>query len=188
MTKFFIKNMVCPRCISTVENILKKVKIPYNSVILGEVEIEKELGDKKRTELQAQLKLVGFELIDTRRSVLIEKIKKTVILYISILENDNRMNLSEFVASKVNYEYTYISNLFSSVEGMTLEQYYILQRLEKVKELLVYDQYSLSEIADKLGYSSIHHLSSQFKKVTGLTPSHFKSIGLAKRRSLDDVI
>lgn len=177
--------MVCPRCISTVESLLAKVKIPYGKVLLGEAEIIKKLSENKRKELEQKLKQIGFELIDNRMSVLIEKIKKAVISYLALLEDDKRTNLSEYIASRVNYEYTYISNLFSSIEGITIEQFYILQRLEKVKELLVYDQYSLSEIADKLGYSSIHHLSAQFKKVTGLTPSHFKKVGLSKRKSID---
>jgi|SRR3989344_5500708 len=185
MPQLFVKNMVCPRCISTVENILNKLSVSYKKVILGEVELEKKLTDKKRKELEKELKQVGFELIDNRMAVLIEKIKKAVIEYISLLDNGKRLNLSTFIASEVNYEYTYISNLFSSIEGLTIEHFYILQRIEKVKELLVYDQYSLGEIADKLGYSSVHHLSSQFKKVTGLTPSHFKKIGLSKRKSID---
>jgi AraC-like DNA-binding protein len=179
--------MVCPRCISTVESLLKKAEIPYKKVILGEAEIDKELSDKKRGEIEYELKQVGFELIDNRMAILIEKIKKEVIRYISLIEDSKRMNLSNFISKEVNYEYTYISNLFSSIEGMTIEQFYILQRLEKVKELLVYDQYSLGEIADKLGYSSIHHLSAQFKKVTGLTPSYFKKIGVSKRKSIDDL-
>ena len=185
MPQLFVKNMVCPRCISTVESLLNKLKITYKKVILGEVDLEKKLTDKKRKELEKELKQVGFELIDNRMAVLIEKIKKAVIEYISLLDNGKRLNLSVFIASEVNYEYTYISNLFSSIEGLTIEHFYILQRIEKVKELLVYDQYSLGEIADKLGYSSVHHLSSQFKKVTGLTPSHFKKIGLSKRKSID---
>jgi AraC family transcriptional regulator len=185
MQKLFIKNMVCPRCISSVENLFKKLEIPFKKITLGEVEIEKELSVKKRLELDEELKAVGFELIDNRTAVLIEKIKKTVLFYISQLDETKRINLSSYIASAVNYEYTYISNLFSSIEGMTIEQFFILQRVEKVKELLVYDQYSLSEISDTLGYSSIHHLSAQFKKVTGLTPSHFKKIGLSKRKSID---
>jgi AraC-like DNA-binding protein len=177
--------MVCPRCISTVESILNKLKIEFKSVVLGEADLEKDLTDKKRKELEQELKQVGFELIDSRMSVLIDKIKKAVMSYLLQLDDDQRTNLSTFIASQVNYEYTYISNLFSSIEGITIEQFYILQRIEKVKELLVYDQYSLSEIADSLGYSSVHHLSSQFKKTTGLTPSHFKTIGLSRRKSID---
>lgn len=187
MQKLFIKNMVCPRCISTVQTLLNKTKIAYKTVILGEAEILKPLTDKKRKELETALKAVGFELIDNRMSVLIGKIKKAVITYISMPDSGKRPNLSVFIASEVNYEYTYISNLFSSIEGMTIEQFYILQRIEKVKELLVYDQYSLGEIADQLSYSSVHHLSSQFKKITGLTPSHFKKVGLLKRRSIDEL-
>jgi len=187
MQQLFVKNMVCPRCISTVEGLLDKLKIPFGKVSLGEIEVDKELSDKKRTELSEGLKQQGFELIDKRLTVLTEKIKKSVVLYLDQLAGAKRMNLSAFITSELNYEYTYLSNLFSSIEGRTIEQYYILQRLEKVKELIVYDQLSLTEIADLLGYSSVHHLSSQFKKVTGLTPGHFKKIGLSKRRSIDSL-
>lgn len=177
--------MVCPRCISTVESLLHNLNVPYKKVQLGEAETEKEVSEKKRKEIELKLKEVGFELIDDRMSVLVEKIKKAVMRYMDLLEDGKRLNLSNYIASEVNYEYTYISNLFSGIEGVTIEHYYIVQRIEKVKELLVYDQYSLGEIADKLGYSSVHHLSAQFKKITGLTPSHFKKIGLSKRQSID---
>src|SRR6218665_1223697 len=126
--KLFIKNMVCPRCISTVESLLDKTKIAYKSVILGEADLLKPLSAKKRKELETALKAVGFELIDNRMSVLVDKIKKAVMTYISLPERTRRLNLSTFIASEVNYEYTYISNLFSSIEGMTIEQFYILQR------------------------------------------------------------
>jgi AraC family transcriptional regulator len=187
MQKIFIKNMVCPRCISTVEALLSRLEIPYEKVVLGEVKLQKELNVQKRSDLEMELQKIGFALIDTRMSVLVEKIKKAAMKYITLTDQGKRMNLSKYIASEVNYEYTYISSLFSSVEGITIEQFYILQRIEKVKELLVYDQLSLGEIADLLAYSSIHHLSSQFKKVTGLTPSHFKKIGLLKRRSIDSL-
>ena len=185
MQKLFIKNMVCPRCISTVESLLNHLNIPSTKVILGEAEITEALSAEKRKALESEFQKAGFELIDDRMSLLVEKIKSAVLRYVSMLGDDKRSNLSAFIASEVNYEYTYISNLFSSVEGITIEQFYILQRIEKVKELLVYDQCSVAGIAEQLGYSSIHHLSSQFKKVTGLTPSHFKKIGLSKRKSID---
>jgi AraC-like DNA-binding protein len=177
--------MVCPRCISTVEQILEKAGIHFEKVGLGEVELKKELPDPKKKILEKELLRSGFELLNDRSAILIDRIKKAVLKYISMLDEGRRVNLSEFIASAVNYEYSYISNLFSSIEGQTIEQYFILQRIEKVKELLVYDQESLSEIAMKLGYSSVHHLSAQFKKTTGLTPTHFKKIGATKRRSID---
>jgi AraC-like DNA-binding protein len=179
--------MVCPRCISSVESLLSRVNLSYKKVILGEVELADDISEKEKEFLNDELKSLGFELIDNRASVLIEKIKKAVMKFISSSEAGKKENLSAFIASEVNYEYTYISGLFSSMEGTTIEHYYINQRIEKVKELLVYDELSLSEIADKTGFSSIHHISSQFKKVTGLTPSHFKKIGLEKRKAIDNL-
>lgn len=185
--QLFIKNMVCPRCIYTVESILKKLDVPYNGVTLGEVELKEPITENKLKTIGVELKQVGFELIDNRMSVLIENIKKTVILYIDELKNAKRVNLSTYLSTRLNYEYTYLSHLFSAIEGVTIEQYYILQRIEKAKELLVYDQLTMSEIAFQIGFSSVHHLSAQFKKVTGLTPSHFKKIGLSKRKSIDSL-
>src|SRR5581483_440078 len=128
---------------------------------------------------------VGFELIDTRVNKIIESIKQAVMEYLNLEMDSQDIKLSSFITKKIPYDYSYLSDLFSSVEGKTIEQYFILQRIEKVKELLVYDQLSLTEISYQTGFSSVHHLSSQFKKVTGLTPSHFKKIGNEKRRSLD---
>lgn len=179
--------MVCPRCIASVENIFLKFKIPIKKVVLGEVSLIKKINEGLLNKLEAELKAAGFELINSRMSVIIEKIKKAVIEYVGMLNEGKRVNLSVFIADKVNFEYTYISNLFSSIEGITIEHFYILQRIEKVKELIVYGQHSLSEIADNMGYSSVHHLSSQFKKVTGLTPSHFKKIGQTKRKFIDNL-
>jgi AraC family transcriptional regulator len=187
MDKLFIKNMVCPRCIASVENILNKIKIPFRKVVLGEVTLDKQVSEGLLNRLEVELKAAGFELINNRMSVIIEKIKKAVIEYVGLLNEEKRINLSVFIAGKVNYEYTYLSNLFSSIEGITIEHFFIQQRVEKVKELIVYDKHSLSEIADNMGYSSVHHLSSQFKKVTGLTPSHFKKIGQSKRKFIDNL-
>jgi AraC-like DNA-binding protein len=126
-------------------------------------------------------------LIDTRVNKIIEDIKLAVLEYLNLgMENQN-LKLSGFITKKLSYDYSYLSDLFSSVEGKTIEQYFILQRIEKVKELLVYDQLSLTEISYQTGFSSVHHLSSQFKKITGLTPSHFKKIGVEKRKSLDQL-
>lgn len=166
--------MVCPRCILTVESILNKLDVAYTTVVLGEVELKDQVGKEKLKAINAELKQVGFELIDNRMAVLIENIKKAVIEYIGQLKDAKKVNLSTFLSTRLNYEYTYLSHLFSVIEGVTIEQYYILQRIEKAKELLVYDQLTMSEIAYQIGFSSVHHLSAQFKKVTGLTPSHFK--------------
>lgn len=177
--------MVCQRCVMSVQQTLQRLGIGYHDVMLGEIELKDELPESKRVELEIDLQKLGFELIDSRKTLVIEKIKKAVLSYLDAIGERKRENLSTFIAAQLNYEYTYLSDLFSSVEGITIEQFFILQRIEKVKELLVYDQLTLSEIAFQLGYSSVHHLSAQFKKVTGLTPSHFKKIGATKRKSID---
>ena len=185
--KLFVKNMVCPRCILSVESILQSLKIPFEKVSLGEIELSKSVTEGTLGKLETELKKVGFELIASRVTSIIEKIKVLVIEYLNTAHDDKKLKLSSFITSHVPYDYSYLSDLFSSVEGTTIEQFFILQRTEKVKELLVYDQLSLTEIAYQTGFSSVHHLSSQFKKVTGLTPSHFKKIGANKRRSIDNI-
>lgn len=167
--------MVCPRCIISVEQLLKELKIPFQNVSLGEVILASPITNDRKAELRKRLKQVGFEIIETRFSSIIEKIKHRVIEYINN-PSDKRKKLSTFITEKLPYDYSYLSDLFSSVEGITIEHYFINQRIEKVKELLVYDQLSLSEISYQTGFSSSQHLSSQFKQVTGLTPSHFKRI------------
>ncbi|MGZ3974438.1 MAG: helix-turn-helix domain-containing protein, partial [Flavisolibacter sp.] len=165
----FIKNMVCQRCIVTVENILYQNRLPYSKVSLGEVELERRLTKEESGIIDAELRKVGFELIDTRVNKIIEDIKQAVLEYLGLGMDSQNLKLSSFITKNLPYDYSYLSDLFSSVEGKTLEQYFILQRIEKVKELLVYDQLSLTEISYQTGFSSVHHLSSQFKKVTGLT-------------------
>jgi len=181
----FIKNMVCNRCIMTVENILDKNHLPFSSVSLGEVELERKLSDEEIKAVDIDLRKVGFELIDTRVNKIIDDIKQAALQYLNLGMDSQNLKLSTFITDKIPYDYSYLSDLFSSIEGKTIEQYFILLRIEKVKELLVYDQLSLTEISYQTGFSSVHHLSSQFKKVTGLTPSHFKKIGIQKRRALD---
>jgi AraC family transcriptional regulator len=183
----FIKNMVCNRCIMTVENILNQNHIPYNNVSLGEVELERKLSAEETKTIEADLQKVGFELIDKRVNKIIEDIKQAVLEYLNLGMDSQNLKLSSFITKNIPYDYSYLSDLFSSIEGKTIEQYFILQRIEKVKELLVYDQLSLTEISYQTGFSSVHHLSSQFKKVTGLTPSHFKKIGFEKRKALDQL-
>lgn len=187
MSKLFIKNMVCNRCIMVVENELKQLGLPSVSIRLGEVELEKELTPEQKVELSKALTMVGFELIDDRRSRIIEKIKNTIIDTVHHQHDDKKFNLSAVLSKELNHDYNYLSNLFSEVEGTTIEKYFIAQKIEKVKELLVYDELSVSEIAFQLNYSSVAYLSNQFKKVTGLTPSHYKQIKEEKRKSLDKV-
>ncbi|MDX9791053.1 MAG: AraC family transcriptional regulator [Candidatus Kapabacteria bacterium] len=183
--KIYIKNMVCHRCILAVINILDECGIAYNSVIHGVADIKDNLSDSQLHNLSERLNLIGFSLINDRRSRIIESIKSLIIELIHDSKEPIKVNLSEFLSSKLNYEYNYISQLFSEIEGRTIEKYYIAQRIEKAKELIVYDELTLSEIAYQLGYSSTAYLSNQFKKVTGLTPSHFKSVKSNKRLPLD---
>jgi len=183
-TKLLIKNMVCQRCIMTVENILKKEEIPYSKISLGEVELLREMKADEIKKVETDLKQVGFELITGRTNKIVEDIKQLVMEYIA-LGDDKKTKLSSFITAKLHYDYSYLSDLFSSIEGITIEHYLITQRIERVKELLVYDQLSLTEIAFQVGFSSVHHLSAQFKKITGLTPTHFKKVGAEKRRGLD---
>jgi AraC-like DNA-binding protein len=157
------------------------------SVNLGEVEVEGELSKGQLLQLDTSLKSLGFELIDNKKSQTIEKIKNAIITLVHHSDRNIKINLSKIITSKIHQDYNYLSNLFSEVEGTTIEKYFISQRIEKVKELLVYDELTLSEIADKLGYSSVSYLSNQFKKITGLTPSYFKSVKEHKRRNIEDL-
>jgi AraC-like DNA-binding protein len=184
--KLLVKNMVCNRCINAVSNLLSELKILYTSIQLGEINLQKDLSQDQTKNLKSRLSELGFELLDDSRKKIIEKIKTIIIKQVHYNEGDQRFNLSEVLSSSLNKDYSYLSNLFSEVEGTTIEKYFINQKIEKAKELLVYDELSLSEIAFQLGYSSVGHLSSQFKKVTGLTPSHFKSLG-GHRKTIDEV-
>lgn len=177
--------MVCQRCIMAVENILSTLEINYKNVELGEIELNDELSVSDTLKLSNQLQAIGFEMIDDKKHQLIERIKNYIIQFIHHDKEMLKVNLSEFLSKELGYEYNYLSNLFSEVEGTTIEKYVILQKIEKVKELIVYDELSLKEIAHQMGYSSVAYLSNQFKKVTGLTPSHFKTIGQQKRVPLD---
>lgn len=187
MDTLFIKNMVCNRCIMVVQNELDKLGLDVKSIKLGEVVLGKELSAEQRMKLEEAFSPLGFEVIDDKKSRIIEKIKNTIIELVHHQENEAKTNLSDVLSSKLNHDYNYLSNLFSEVEGTTIEKYFIAQKIEKVKELLVYDELSLSEIAFRMNYSSVAYLSNQFKKVTGLTPSHFKQIREEKRKPLDKV-
>ena len=185
--KLFIKNMVCNRCILVVQQELGKLGLKASRITLGEVILEKEINKEEKIKLQQALSQLGFELIDDKKSRIIEQIKSSIIQLVQQQEMDGRTNLSDWLSNKLHLEYNYLSHLFSEVEGTTIEKYFIAQKIEKVKELLVYDELSLSEIAFRLNYSSVAYLSNQFKKVTGLTPSHFKNIKADKRKPLDKV-
>ncbi len=184
--KVYIKNMVCDRCRYVIKNILVEMDIRPASVMLGEVDLgELAMNTQQLDVFREKIEALGFELISDKKSRLIENIKKQVLELIQQQEAE-KTNLSDYLSRKLFHDYTYLSNLFSSVEGITIEQYAINHRIEKVKELLIYDELSLTEIACRLGYSSVAHLSRQFKKVTGQTASQFKSLrDSVQRKSLD---
>ena len=187
MAVIYIKNMVCNRCIWVVQNEFDKLSINTKHISLGEVLLEESLSDKQKKDLEAVIVPLGFELIDDKRSRIIEKIKNTIIDLVHYQDSDLKNNLSDILSAELHHDYKYLSNLFSEIEGTTIEKYFIAQKIEKVKELLMYDELTLSEIAFQLNYSSVAYLSNQFKKVTGLTPSHFKQIKAKKRKPLDKV-
>ncbi len=179
--------MVCNRCKMVVKDELIKFGIHPVSIELGEVEITEELNAPQKDQLNKVLEPFGFELIDDKKTQIIEKIKNTVVEFVHYSEVQIKTNFSDHLSALLHHDYGYLSNLFSAVEGITIEKYLIAHKIEKVKELLKYDELSLSEIADKLGYSSVAYLSNQFKKVTGLTPSHFKKLGQKARTALDKI-
>lgn len=179
--------MVCNRCIMVVKTELDKIGIIPLEVQLGEVTLSHPLPDEQRQQLSDSLQHLGFSLIDNKRARMIEQIKTAIIELVHYNDNNLKVNLSDYLSDKMKHDYNYISNLFSEVEGTTIEKYFIAQKIEKVKELLIYDELTLNEIAYKLNYSSVAHLSAQFKKVTGLTPSHFRQVKINKRKPLDQV-
>jgi len=181
--------MVCPRCIKVVKEELIKIGLKVKNVELGEATIETNNKPVNFDEVRNILETNGFELLDDKQGILVEKIKTLVIEKIQATQPGEieKFNFSKYLSENLNVTYQYLSHLFSSLEDTTIEKYIIHQKIEKVKELLVYDELTLSEIAFNLGYSSVQHLSSQFKKVTGFTPSHYKSLKHKKRIPLDKV-
>lgn len=185
--KIFIKNMVCIRCKMLLKSELKKMGLHYVAVELGEAEIKEEMTPAQTDQLKQSLLKSGLELMDDKKSMLVERIKLMIIELVHYRDDQIKINLSDHLSEKLNHNYTYLANLFFEVKGTTIEQFYLAHKIEKVKELLVYDELNLSEIAWKLHYSSVAHLSNQFKKMTGLTPSHFKQLKHKKRNALGNV-
>lgn len=183
----YVKNMVCKRCIAAVEKVMHDNGLYPILVNLGEVHLSEVQIDDKKSKIVADLEALGFEWIDDKKGRMVEAIKNLIVALIQDKDNELEINLSDYLSKHLHYEYTTISNLFSEVNGITIEKYYIAQKIEKVKELLFYDELSLSEIADRLHYSSVAHLSAQFKKVTGMTPSQFKQLKAERRKPLDEV-
>jgi len=185
--KLFIKNMVTIRCKMVVKAELQKLNLQYTSVELGEVHTTETLSAEELAGFKEGLLKAGLELIDDKRSILIEKIKTVIIEMIHYSDELPRINFSEFISKKLNYDYKYLSNLFTEVQGTTIEQFIILHKIERVKELLTYGEMSLTKIADIMQYSSVAALANQFKKITGLTSKHFKKIQGEKRKMLDNL-
>ncbi|MCB8963704.1 MAG: helix-turn-helix transcriptional regulator [Bacteroidales bacterium] len=179
--------MVSLRCKMMVKEELRKLGLKYVAVDLGVVEIMEELSQEQHRQLKVNLLKSGLELLDDKKSILIEKIKNVVVEMIHYSDELPRINFSDYISEKLGYDYTYLSNIFSEVKGITLQQYIIFHRIEKVKELLLYDELSLTEISYRLQYSSVAHLSNQFKKVTGLTPSYYKQLKKKRRGNLENL-
>jgi len=179
--------MVSNRCKMMVKEELKKLDLHYVLVDLGEVEIMEDLDKETRNQLKAGLLKSGLELMDDKKSVLIEKIKNSVVELIHYTDERIKVNFSEYLSKKLNYDYTYLANLFSEVQGSTIEQYIISNKIERIKELIIYDELNITEIAWKMHYSSVAHLSNQFKKATGLSPTHFKKLKDKRRSPIEEI-
>ena len=184
--KLSVKNMVCNRCVTAVKHLLEEMKLVAEVVTIGEAALLKTPTAAQLKQLNIRLKEIGFELLDSQKHQQVEKIKNALIKKVQSGEIEEHFSLSDFLSKALHKDYNYISRLFSAVESVTIEQFLILQKIEKVKEWLVYDEMNLSEISYRLGYSSVAHLSAQFKKVTGFSPSAFKKTG-THRKSLDNV-
>ncbi len=179
--------MVCIRCQMVVKAELEKLGMRYVYVNIGETDIIGKLSGAQLTQLDGELRKSGLELMDDKKSILVEKIKYAIIELVHYTEEQIKVNLSDYISEKISLDYTYLANLFAEVKGTTIENFYLKHKIEKVKELIVYDELNLTEIAHKMHYSSVAHLSNQFKKITGLTPSHFKKLKKNRRKTLEDV-
>lgn len=187
MTKLYIKFMVSLRCKLMVKEELRKLGLHYVFVELGVVEILENITDEQREELKTNLLRSGLELLDDKKSILIEKIKNVITEMIHYSDELPKVNFSEFLSERLNYDYTYLSNIFSEVKGITIQQFIMIHKIERVKELLLYDELNLTEISYKLHYSSVGHLSNQFKKITGLSPSYYKQLKQKRKGMLENM-
>ena len=185
--KLYIKYMVSTRCKIIVKEELKKLGLHYIVVDLGEIEIMEDISGDRLQLLKTALYSSGLELMDDKKAVLIEKIKTVITEMVHHTDEKPKLNYSDFISEKLNYDYTYLSNLFSEVKGITIQQFIILHKIERAKELLLYNELTLTEISYKLHYSSVAHLSNQFKKITGLSPSHFKQFKYKKRIPIEEI-
>ena len=185
--KIYIKYMVSLRCKMMVKAELEKLGILYKTLDLGLVETFENIDNEQWEKLKKNLLKSGLELLDNKKSILIEKIKNVITEMIHYSDELPNVNYSEYISEKLDYDYTYLANTFSEVKGITIQQYIIINKIEKVKELLLYDELNLTEISIKLHYSSVAHLSNQFKKITGLTPSYYKQLKKKRMRNLENM-
>lgn len=185
--KLYIKNMVSVRCKMIVKEVLTKLGLHYIIVELGEVDIMENISSEQRDQVKAALFHAGLELMDDKRSVLIERIKNTIVEMVHHTDEVVKTNFSYFLSQKLDHDYTYLANLFSEVQGITIEKFIISHKIERIKELIIYDELNITEIAWKMNYNSVAHLSNQFKKVTGLSPSHFKQLKNKRRSPIEEV-
>jgi AraC-like DNA-binding protein len=179
--------MVSNRCKLAVRDELKKLGLHFIVVDLGEVEIMESISSEKRERLRSGLSECGLELMDDKKAILIEKIKNIIVEMVHHSEEVIKVNFSDYLAEKLDHNYTYLANLFSEVQGTTIEQFIISHKIERIKELMIYGELNFTEIAWKMNYSSVSHLSSQFKKITGLSPSHFKKLKDIRRNAIEDI-
>ena len=187
MMKLYVRNMACLSCKVVVKEALEELEIQPVKVELGEIETSEDLTDIEKQKLNSKIKKVGLELLETKQGAIIEKIRQVVVDYVYHTEEKIITNFSDYLAKKLNYNYTYLANLFSEIEVTTIEQYVIALKIERIKELIMFEDLTLTEISYKLHYSSVAHLSAQFKKVTGLTPTHFKQLKKKRRIAIQNL-
>ncbi len=185
--KIYVKNMACESCKVVVKEALEELDLSPVKVELGEIETKEDVTEDQKKKLNIKIKKVGLELLEKKQGVLIEKIRKVIIDYVYKSDDKPNMKFSVLLSKALNHSYTYLANFFSEVEATTIEQYTIALKIERIKELIMFEEHTLSEIADMLHYSSVAHLSAQFKKVTGLTPTHFKALKKKRRITIQNI-
>ncbi len=185
--KLFIKHMVSLRCRMVVQKELEKLGLRHVNIDLGMVEIPEDITHKQREELKVNLLEWGLELMEDKKDILVERISNLIIEMIHYSDGEIKVSNSEYLSEKLGYDYTYMSNIFTKMKGVTIQQFIIMHKIEKIKELLLYDELNLSEISYKLHYSGVAHLSNQFKKVTGVTPSFYKRLKKKRKQNLEDI-
>lgn len=185
--KIYIKNMVSNSCRFVVKDALNKLNLPYIHINLGEVEVKRNISKNQREKLKVALQKMGLELMSDRRTILIEKVKNTIVEMVHYADDMIKVNFSDYLSHKLNYDYTYLSNLFTEVQGINIQNFILLHKAERIKELITYDELTISEIAYKMNYSSVAHLSNQFKKVTGFSPTYFKHLKVRSRNVIETI-